>query len=159
MPRKTPPSPEENIASAIALAKAILASDAHETHKREFLSFCVYKASEATHKFDVSYWSYGVWARVQPYSTFKAVLRLSPRPIHEHVHTRKSLVDAMLKDSTCIERVLREEAFACLVTKEEDRLLKNTLVGFDRYTAAGIRVWDVKNQRWIYDAVHIKGES
>src|SRR4051812_17579158 len=130
MPRKTPPTSEENIASAIALAQAILASDAHETHKREFLSASIWKASEAAGKYNVPYWSYDVWHFIQPHGSLQAFHIKNNKLIHEHVHTRKSLVDEMLNDPTCVERVLREKAFACLVSQREHSLLKNTRRGF-----------------------------
>jgi len=152
MPRKPSPTPEENIVSAIALAKAILASDAHQNHKEEFLGYCIWKVSEAADKFTVPYWSEGVHALVRQHGSLKPLLKQKPLIIrHEHVNTRQSLIDRIMHDPTSIERVLRDDVIACLVTTDEHARLSNKLVGFERYIAAGIRVWDVQHQRWMDD--------
>ncbi len=142
-------TPDQIIDSAVALAQAILASGAIEPHKREFLSYCIWKVTEAEGKYAVRYWSEGVLALVQQYGSLAAVLKQPPPPVHEHVNTRKSLVDVMMKDPTCIARVLHEEALACLVTPSEHLRLGSNQVGFRRYQMASIRVWDTVNQDWI----------
>lgn len=65
---------------------------------------------------------------------------------HEHVFTRKSLVEEMLARPEKVEEILREKAIACVVTKDEHvRLTRfdKTHSGWDRYRAAGISVFDV----------------
>ena len=147
MPRT---SPDQIIDSAVALARAILASGALEAHKREFLSFCIWKASEADGKYNVRYWSEGVVELVQKHGSLATVLKLRPMPLrHEHVNTRERLVDMMIKDPSCVEKVLREDAITCLVTPAEHSRLSDKQSGFERYKMATIRVWDVVDQEWL----------
>ena len=143
-------TPDEIIDSAITLAEAILASSAIEPHKREFLSYCIWKVTEASGKHNVPYWSEGVVALVEQYGSLATLLKQRPSPVrHEHVNTREALVDIMMKDPSQVAQVLRENALACLVTVDEHSRLSKAHSGFARYTAAGIRVWDVVNQEWL----------
>jgi hypothetical protein len=57
-------------------------------------------------------------------------------------------VDKIMSDPTQMEAVLLKESVACLVTNAEHSRLSNKLAGFERYAAAGIRVWDVRNDCW-----------
>jgi hypothetical protein len=115
------------IDSAINLAKAILATDALEDHKRGFLHGCVWTVTQVQGKYiGVRYWSEGVFALVeQNGGEIENVLRIKPLCVrHEHVNTRKSLVEKMMKDHSCVEEVLRNQAIACLVTIDEHKRLK-----------------------------------
>lgn len=138
------------LTSAVNLARAIIATDALLKHKRELLTACIWKVTEADGKYNVRYWSEGVHQLVQVHGTILAVTRLRPLPLrHEHVNPRRQLVNAMLENPADIERILRDEAIACLVTVDEHPRLNNALQGFDRYQQAGIRVWDTMQETWL----------
>jgi hypothetical protein len=138
------------IESAIVLAHAILATDALIQHKRELLDICIWKVSEANGKYGVRYWSAGVLHLVQEYGGLTAILKNRPIVLrHEHVNTRKSLVDAMLADATAISRILKEDVIACLVTTDEHPKLSSKYDGFARYLAADIQIWDTQEQGWL----------
>jgi hypothetical protein len=73
--------------------------------------------------------------------------------IHEHVFTRKTIANALLKkENQNKTREILDLAIACTVTIEEDRALraeekrakaeKRSLVGWQRYKEAKIRVFD-----------------
>jgi hypothetical protein len=138
------------IESAIALANAILATDALAQHKRELLDVCIWKVSEANGKYGVRYWSAGVLQLVQQHGELLAILKQRPMLLrHEHVNTRKSLVDTMFNDPSSVARILQEETIACLVTIDEHGKLSNHDNGFARYFAANIQIWDTQEQCWM----------
>ena len=144
------PSTLSAVDSAIAHAHAILASPGLVRHKRRLLDVCIWHVSEAEGKYGVRYWSEGICDLVAQHGNLKAVRKLRPLPVrHEHVMPRKPLIDAMLADPDCVDRVLRHEVCACLVTADEHRRLDNHLSGFARYHAAGIRVWDTETEQWL----------
>ena len=63
---------------------------------------------------------------------------------HDHVLTRKRLIDAMIREPETAEQTLLT-AVACVVTAEEHTRLTalgDTQEGWDRYVAAGIDVFD-----------------
>lgn len=68
---------------------------------------------------------------------------------HEHVFTRKWLIDQMIETPDAIELILTTFAIACTVTAAEHRELADVvranpdLQGWDRYHAAGIEVVDM----------------
>ncbi|MFW5696714.1 MAG: hypothetical protein ACOCXR_02900 [Phototrophicaceae bacterium] len=138
------------VTSAVNLAHAILATDALITHKRQLLTVCIWKVTEANGKYNVRYWSEGIYNLVQEHGSIRAVTKLRPLSLrHEHVNPRKQLIDAMLANPDDVERILGQEAFACLVTKDEHRRLSNDAIGFERYRQANIRVWDTASQDWL----------
>lgn len=140
---------DQIIDSALNLGRSILDTDALTEHKRDFLSVCIWKVTEADGKHNLRYWSEGVYTLVQKHSDIKAVLK-QPLPIqHEHVNPISCLVDKIMNNPACLEKVLREEAIACLITKEEHDKLDNSPDGFARYEKACIRVWDRDKQQWI----------
>lgn len=143
------PTPQDKINSAIALSKAILATDALPEHKNYLLNKCIWAVTIADGKYNLRYWSEGVYALVKQHGSLDAVLGLKPLPLrHEHINTCEALIDAMLRDPSSVEMLLREQAIACLVTKDEHRRLSGRQAGFDRYRAAGIRVWDMIDENW-----------
>lgn len=120
--------------SAIRLAEAIVAADGVLlAHRRRALSNAVWWYTEADGKHRVRYRSLGAMAEAD-----------GARLQHEHVVTRKSLVDRMLQHPDQIASILGE-AVACLVTKEEHRLLSaqpSGAEGWRRYELAGVHVID-----------------
>jgi hypothetical protein len=143
----TKPTPKEIVESALIMAQAILDSNALPNHKRDFLRGCVWLVTEANGKYDVPYWSEGVYMLVQTHGDIKSALRHG-RIQHEHVYPRKHIAEQIMNDPTCLRDVMLKQSVACLVTKEEHDKLKNTNDGFARYKLAGIRVWDVQAQDW-----------
>lgn len=63
---------------------------------------------------------------------------------HEHVFTKKSLIQRILADQDNLETILKD-AIGCVVTKDEhNRLNKEKNVeGWQRYIKAKIKVWEL----------------
>jgi len=130
------PHPErtDRIESAKLAIEAIVPLGLYPAHKKELLSVCLWKITEADGKMKVRYWSEG--AR----STAKSNLQ------HEHVHERRELVERLLSGESVIV-----DAIACIVTKEEHVTLgKSPKSGWERYHDAGIRVYDSEKKVWVY---------
>jgi len=128
------PQAEARRLSATRLAEAILAApDVDPSHRRQFLSFCLWKHTEADGKWAVRYRSkeavHGPVADIQ----------------HEHVIPRNLLVEKVIANLEHVGEILAS-VLACLVTKEEHRRLTavgSFVEGWDRYTAAGVVVLDM----------------
>ena len=115
--------------------EAIIPLDLYPAHKKELLSVCLWKITEADGKMKVRYWS------EEATSSAKSDLQ------HEHVHERRELIERLLKGEQ-IESVIND-AIACIVTKKEHLILgKSGMSGWDRYLDTGIRVYDSKEQVW-----------
>jgi hypothetical protein len=124
------------LAGAVALAQfAIGCEELLPAQRREVLSLALWFATEADGKYRLRYRS----VKAQQLSREdRRLLR------HDHVVTRKQLIEAMIKDPERTEEIVRG-AFACVVTDEEHRRLTalgETHQGWDRYIAAGIDVFD-----------------
>ena len=136
------PDADERVRSAVLAIKSILPLDLYPPHKRELISVCLWKLTEAE-----SRGKYNL--RFQTPAALEA-----PRSEkqHEHVVERKSIVDALLASPERADEIL-ERAVGCTVTRDEHRRLTNLgrerpdLEGWDRYRAAGIRVLDLKTGR------------
>lgn len=137
---------------AIAFARSILAVDAPLEIKRGFIKNCIWMVTEANGKYNLQYWSDGVYNLV--HEQYGGDIKAVPKKLlrHEHVNRIKSLVTKIMDDHSCLETVLREQAIACLVKSDEHGRLGHSGDGFDRYKAAGIRVWDDRNQCWKADS-------
>ncbi len=141
LPSWSPHKDSENRrSSAIASAQALLSAREEITtsHLKELLSIAIWKHTECDGKYRTRYQSIG------------AITRPREKLNHEHVVQRKILVEALLNDpSRCHE--IFGSAIACTVLEEEHRKImqveKNEidLHGWDRYRAAGIVVYDLKN--------------
>lgn len=124
------------IESALTAIEGILTLDILETHKRELLSALLWKITEARGKYTTRYQSLG--ARNAPKGT---------KLQHEHVTTRKHLIDDILIHPEQA-RAIASTAIGCVVTKQEHELLTRItreqpkLRGWDRYHAAGITIID-----------------
>mgnify|MGYP006450258921 CR=1 FL=1 len=125
------------INSAVNAARAISQLDLYPSHKRELLSVCIWKITEADGKNKVRYWSAGT------------IDNPEKKIQHEHVVTRKELVDLILAGVDA--EILASKAIACMVTESEHILLGNQKAqGWQRYKDANIRVFDAKNKDWLW---------
>ena len=132
---KPHPEREARIASAKEAMSAIVPLALYPAHKRELLSVCLWKITEADGKLKVRYWSEGALTAA------KKDLR------HEHVYERKKLISRLLSGEA-IESVV-SDAIACIVTKREhESLSANEKSGWERYVDVGIRVFDADIQDW-----------
>ena len=133
---------EERLNSALALTDAILRvrEQMLRTHLRESLSIAIWKYTECNGKYTTRFRSRG------------AVESPKGKLNHEHVFTRKSLIDELLSAPGDFETIM-SKAVACTVLTSEHALLRSvekqnpSLVGWDRYRAAGIEVFDLAEQR------------
>lgn len=123
------------IRSAITAIEAIMPLDLYPAHKKEILSVCIWKITEADGKSKVRYWSEG------------ALENPSSKLQHEHIHERKELIARLLSGET-VSSVLAD-AVACMVIKEEHvKLAASSKLGWLRYKDSGIRVYDAKEKQW-----------
>ncbi len=132
---------DARLRSALTAAEAISHLDLYPAHKRELLSVCIWKVTEAApmSKYQTRYRSRGSLAA--PESDLA----------HDHVYQRKRLIDAMLADPDDASRILLS-AVACVVTHEEHFRLTaisreaKDLDGWDRYERAGIEVVEMESE-------------
>ena len=125
------------ISSAITAIEAILPLALYPAHKKELLSICIWKITEADGKKKLRYWSKG------------AIDNESSELQHEHVHERKELISRLLSGEA-VELVVAD-AVACMVTKKEHSQLRaSKSLGWLRYKESGIRVYDAKEQQWCW---------
>ena len=130
-------SAREAIACILAMGDAVL-----EEHKKTLVSRMIWKITEASGKYNTRYFSE------------KARKASKDDRRHDHVWTRKRMVERILKDPDVLEHEM-EQAIGCTVTKHEhDDLTRydKSHDGWDRYKEAEIRVWDQKKRAWISDA-------
>ena len=131
-------------ASAVALASSVLSAREKMllSHMREVLSIAVWKYTECEGKYTTRYRSEG------------ALFASSSEVHHEHVITRKAIVDRLLLDPANTQSILAM-SIGCVVLRSEHRLLAvaekadKTLAGWDRYQVAGVAVWDLLEGRKI----------
>jgi hypothetical protein len=132
---------ESRKASAIALASAVLQSRSvmYASHVREVLSIAVWKYTECDGKYTTRFRSEG------------AMFAKSDSVHHEHVVTRKSLVERLLAEPHDVSSIFAD-AIGCVVLRSEHTLLaaaeksNPSLSGWDRYRHAGIVVWDLQER-------------
>ena len=136
LPKYKPhPDREDRIQSARDAISAIAPLNLYPAHKKELLSVCIWKITEADGKLNVRYWSEGA------ISAAKKELR------HEHVFERRELVERLLAGESTDTVV--SDAIACIVTKQEhNQLGASVKSGWERYLDAGIRVFDTETQSW-----------
>jgi hypothetical protein len=129
----------DRVRSAITAAETIVSLDLYPAHKRELLSVCIWKITEA--------------APVSKYQTrFRSRASLSAPEselAHDHVNQRKSLIDEMIAHPEEVSRIL-QTAVACVATRSEHERLTGVsrenpdLDGWERYKKAGIDVVDLE---------------
>lgn len=128
---------EARIKSATKAITAILDLDLYPAHKKELLSICIWKITEADGKHNIRYWTEGAISNPE----FKLQ--------HEHVYERKELI-LRLFEGEPIESVI-ENAVACMVTAQEHKMLTNSIYsGWQRYQKLEIRVFDAKEGKWLW---------
>ncbi len=129
------PEHDVRITSAKNAITALLPLDLYPAHKRELLSICLWKITEADGKKKVRYWSEG------------AINSQNSKLHHEHVHERRELIQRLLNGEN-IEIVLTD-AVACMVTEQEHHILsKSAEKGWQRYKHSNIKVYDALTQKW-----------
>ncbi len=129
---------EQRISSAIIAINALLPLNLYTAHKKELLSICIWKITEADGKTKVRYWSEG------------AIDSNRQSLQHEHVHVRKELIHKLVSGES-VDTVIKD-AIACMVTKDEHRRLgQSGESGWLRYKDAGIRIYDAKKHEWCND--------
>ena len=126
---------DQREAEAHRTVRAVLALDICLRHKRELLSVCLWKLTEArpASKYALRF------------RTFDALAGTGPLR-HEHIHQRKHLVTALLSGETLESAMSR--VIACTVTQAEHRRLGESMDcdGWERYRRAGLRVVDTLMQ-------------
>jgi hypothetical protein len=131
------PDRELQISSAVSAIKALLPLDLYARHKQELISLCLCKITEADGKWNTRYRTRAAMGKVSP-----SGLR------HEHVYSRRALVERLLRSPQHLDRILRP-VIGCVVTTQEHALLKvfshkhPELVGWSRFEKAGITVVDL----------------
>lgn len=132
----TTPSEHAVLASAITLVEATLALNILEAHKRDVINGMLWSITQARGKYKTRF-----------RSTAAINASAGTKLQHDHVITRKALLDAIMSEPTRARELLTT-ATACVVTKEEHQRLTRitreqpTLQGWDRYEHAGITVVD-----------------
>lgn len=124
------------VASAKEAIKGILSMEdpVLVEHKKSLISRMLWKVTEANGKYTTRY------------SSEKALSCSKDEKRHDHVWTRKKMVEHLIDNPECVDEEV-EKAIGCTVTKEEHSLLSEWDIscdGWDRYKNAGIRVVDLK---------------
>jgi hypothetical protein len=130
------PEREHQLASAVEIARLVLNTpDLYEPQRRKVLAEVLWFATQVDGKYTRRFRSNAARALA---ASERKQLR------HDHVLTRKELIDALLREPERVDEIVRS-ALGCVVTKEEhDRLsaLPGSHRGWDRYIAARIDVCD-----------------
>ena len=123
--------------SVLTTIKAILKLDIEKGHKKIFLSRCLWMLSEVDGKYTTRY------------KSENSIGKSKGDVHHEHVFERKRLGEMLLKSSGNVKKIIKQSV-GCVVTRTEHKKLdqvcrKNPrLTGWQRYKAAGIKVFDCK---------------
>ena len=130
-------------ASAKYLVGLLLKADVSQMQVgqvKELLSILIWKITESNGKYKLRFVSEN------------ALIEKSKKNlIHEHVYERAKLVNELLANPSMANDIL-VNAVACLVTVEDHKALSDvdkSLHGWDRYKAAGIKVFDNETQKFI----------
>ena len=137
------PNADKIVASARSAIACILGmgNDVLEEHKKVLISRMLWKITEAHGKYNTRYCS------------VKALKGSQDDRRHDHVWTRKRMVERILEDPGVLEHEV-QLAIGCTVTKaEHDKLREyDTLCdGWERYKRARIAVLDLKENTRISD--------
>jgi hypothetical protein len=128
------------VKSAKLLAKMVLKNEEMlPAHRRKVLSSVQWMISKVDGKYSTRYRSEIVVEIARSEPTSKTKIN------HEHVFTRKYIIQQLLANPQSSDQLL-DQVIACVVTKDEhDRLstISTDLVGWGRYTQAGITVIDM----------------
>ena len=113
-----------------------------EEHKKSLISRMIWKITEANGKYNTRYYSE------------KALKCNKDEKRHDHVWTRKKMVERLINDPRHVEDEI-DQAIGCTVTKDEHSSLSGfdtSCDGWERYKKAKILVWDLKENKRISDA-------
>ena len=127
------PKAEEIILSATTAIASILqmSQKVLPGHKRSLISRMIWKITETHGKYNTQFCSEGA-------------LQDADDLRHDHVTTRKNLIDRLMKTPFDFESILKD-AIGCTVTTDEHENLSDLadeIIGWDRYKKAGVRVFD-----------------
>ena len=120
------------IASILQMSQKVLSD-----HKRRLISRMIWKITEAHGKYNTRFCSEGA-------------LRDADDLRHDHVTTRKNLIDRLMNPPFDLEGILKD-AIGCTVTTDEHEnlsALADEIIGWDRYKKAGVRVFDRVEQKF-----------
>jgi hypothetical protein len=131
------------VASAKEAIKGILRMEDEvlEDHKKSLITRMLWKITEANGKYSTRYYSE------------KALKCSKDERRHDHVWTRKKMVERLIDEPSLVEHEI-EQAIGCTVTKDEHHALTKfdtSCDGWERYKRAGIVVWDLKENRPLYE--------
>lgn len=127
---------DKRIKSAKTIINSLLSLDIYFLHKKELINVAIWKISEADGKYKVRYWSEG------------ALLSKQNNWHHEHVYTRKELVDRLLSGEE-VDNVI-QNIIACVVTRDEHKKLSQSKKqGWERYLDMSIKVYDSQEKSWL----------
>jgi hypothetical protein len=124
--------------NAVLSAKGVLLK-----HKKRFISKSLWDITNPVSKYKY----------LQRYRS-KCVLEEQDESIelrHEHVFEKANMVERILATPASVRKEL-QKAVGCVVTKPEHDLLHRKSKGYDgwaRYKHAGIKVYDMKQGKWI----------
>jgi hypothetical protein len=123
--------------SARRAIAALLPLDLYPAHKRELLSICLWKLSEAD----------GLSKYRTRFCSRRALKADRAELAHEHVFERRKMVEQLISGTSSLEQIAMR-AVGCTVTRKEHARLsaisrrRPDLDGWDRYRAARVRVID-----------------
>jgi hypothetical protein len=132
----------EYLRSATAVATFALSSrDLTEEHRTQLLNNAVWYFSEAAGKYKTRYRSAGVLGLEAEAQIRKWWSGLR----HDHVTTRKSILEQLRRPGADVEAVLRTVVSCVVTSAEHERLgqFDETHEGWDRYRAAHVDVYDM----------------
>lgn len=128
----------DHLAGGVAAVRAIVSADGiPDRLARDLLNMVTWYATEHPHKYQIRWRS----AEAVKYRGKRKGSALR----HEHVFSRKWLIDNLLEHPGHVEDILKS-AIACLVRKGEAARLDrvpDAVHGWERYRAAGIEVLDM----------------
>lgn len=130
-------TPEEIYESSLNAVKSILCmTDVLEVHKKELLSLMIWKITERFGKYTPEYITEGASDVLKSNKSTRDKVKLLA---HEHVYTRKYLIQQILLYPDRYREILKN-AIGCLVTREEHKKLSSvkSKEGWDRYQVANI---------------------
>jgi hypothetical protein len=134
---------EQYLQSAVELTR-VLVENRHsfvESHYRELLKICLWKYTEAE----------GPSKHKTRYRSQGAIENPSAKLNHDHVVTRKQIIDSIIAEpKNFVTHLLT--AVGCTVLASEHATLNQigrdfpALSGWARYEQAGIQVWDLRDK-------------
>jgi hypothetical protein len=130
---ENPITPSEQIENSKTIIRAVLMLDIHEDMKRKVVDTMLWNITGAFGKFHTKYISEG------------AKLSKGDPLRHEHVFTKKSLINRIMDKTEDLDKILLD-AIGCVVTKYEHERLHNKgkdEEGWKRYIKAEVGVWEL----------------